>query len=277
MSIREGERVTKGQVLAELDARERDAMVAQAQANVERARASVKQVEESMRATMPTVAGAGADIVRAQAALDEAKQNYDRTKDLADKQATTQSDFDTAAARLRQAQASLDSLLASKSVASGRVLAAMASVAEAQAALRGSEAALVVAQVQLSETKILAPFDGLVVERDLEPGEWAAPGSPVVTVEDRSRVWVRVDVEETRFANLKVGASAQIHAIALPGRSFAGHVLEVGAEGEFAINRDVKRGRPDIRTFRVRVAFDAPTDELRPGMTADVQIEPAGS
>jgi multidrug resistance efflux pump len=270
--VREGDKVKKGQLVAKLDSREREALVAQAQANVEKARAGVKQAEESLRATVPTIAGAGADIVRAQATLDEAQQNYDRTKALAEQQATTQSELDTAQARLREAQASLDSLLASKSVASGRVQAAVATVSEAQAALHGSEAALEVAQVQLSETQVLAPFDGVVVERDLEPGEWAAPGTPVVTIEDRSRLWVRIDVEETRFAGLRLGEPAQIRVVALPGRVFAGHVIEVGAEGEFAINRDVKRGRPDIRTFRVRVAFDSPSDELRPGMTAEVRL-----
>ena len=47
-----------------------------------------------------------------------------------------------------------------------------------------------------------------------------------------------------------------VRIIALPGQVLSGHIIEIGAEGEFALNRDVKRGRPDVRTFRVRVAFD---------------------
>jgi multidrug resistance efflux pump len=74
---------------------------------------------------------------------------------------------------------------------------------------------------------------------------------------------------------VRIGQQARVAVVALPGRAFRGHVLEVGAEGDFALNRDVKRGRPDVRTFRVRVAFDELAEELRPGMTAEVSLGPS--
>ena len=118
-----------------------------------------------------------------------------------------------------------------------------------------------------------------MVSRNLEEGEWAGPGTPVVTIEDVSRQWVRLDVEETQFAHLTLGAPAEIRVVALPGQPFKGHVTQIGAEGDFALNRDVKRGRADIRTFLVRVAFDEAPAALRPGMTAEVRLlgEPAPS
>ncbi|HEX7604122.1 MAG TPA: hypothetical protein VF316_21035, partial [Polyangiaceae bacterium] len=59
---------------------------------------------------------------------------------------------------------------------------------------------------------------------------------------------------------------------ALPGRILHGHIAQIGAEGDFATDRDVKRGRADIRTFLVRVTFDEIPDTLRTGMTATVRL-----
>jgi len=150
-------------------------------------------------------------------------------------------------------------------------------VRTARAALASSDAALELARVQLAEAEIRSPFEGLVAEQNLQAGEWAATGTPVITVEDLGRQWVRIDVEETELGGLSVGQPVEIRVVAFPGRTFAGHVVEIGAEGEFALNRDVKRGRPDVRTFRVRAGLDAIAEELRPGMTAEVALPSRGA
>ncbi len=273
--VREGDAVTKGQVLASLDARDREAQVALARANLQQARRALDEAEANFRAALPTVGGAGADIARAQATLDEAEQNFARTEALVKGNAAADQQLDAARARLLEARAALASLTAGKAAVQGRVGAASAAVSNARAAVGVAEAAVQVAEVQLAQATVACPFDGIVVNRNLEEGEWAAPGTPVVTVENHERLWVRLDVEETRLGTLKLGQPAQVSVVSVPGRSFKGHVIEVGAEGEFAVNRDVKRGLPDVRTFRVRVALDERAPELRPGMTAEVTIAAA--
>lgn len=270
--VREGDRVKKGQLLAQLDARERQAQLAEAQANLEQARESLKEAEANLKAALPTVKGAGADVARTQATLDEAERNFSRTQEMLEGQSATPQQLDSARARLLEARAALQSLTATKAATQGRVGALMVAVSNSRAAVNTAEAAVQLAQVQLAQAQVLCPFDGLVVNRNLEEGEWAAPGTPVVTIEDLGQLWVRLDVEETKLGGLRLGQVAQVKVIAVPGRTFRGHVIEVGAEGEFAVNRDVKRGRPDIRTFRVRVAIDERSEELRPGMTAEVSI-----
>jgi len=270
--VREGDTVKKDQLLAQLDARERQAAVGQAQANLDQAREALKEAEANFRASVPTVKGAGADIAQAQATLDEAQVNYDRTKRLVDTGSEAEATLTSATARLQEARAHLESLTAARAATAGRLGAAQAAVADARAAVGAAEAALEVAQVQLAEARVISPFDGLVVERNLQPGEWAAPGTPVVTVEDLSQLWVRLDVGEDKLTGLSIGQPATVRVIAEPTRTYPGHVIEIGAEGDFAVNRDVKRGRPDIRTFLVRVAIDAPATSLRPGMTAEVSI-----
>ena len=272
IAVREGDVVKKGQLLAQLDARERQATVGQAQANLDQAGEALKEAEANRRATLPTVKGATADIAQAQASLDEADINYNRAKRLVESGSEGDAELVSARARLLEAQAHLESLTATRAATAGRVTASGAAVAAARAAVGTAEAALEVAKVQLAEAQVLSPFDGLVVQRDLQPGEWAAPGTPVVTVEDLSRLWVRLDVEETKLEDLRLGQAADVRVLADPGRLYPGHVVEIGAEGDFAVNRDVKRGRPDIRTFLVRVAIDEPASSLRPGMTAEVSI-----
>jgi len=270
--VREGDRVRKGQVLARLDSREREAILEQARANLVQAREALREADANLRAVQPGVAGAGADIARARATLDEAESNFTRVRELARGEAASSQDLDNARARLMEARAALESLTAGKASAEGRVSVQLAAAASARARVGVAEAAVHLAEVQLAQAEVLCPFDGLVVNRDLEEGEWAAPGTPVVTIEDTGRRWVRLDVGEGELAGLKLGAPATVRVVAVPGKILRGRVAEVGAEGDFAVNRDVKRGRPDLRTFRVRVALEDAGDEVRSGMTAEVTL-----
>jgi HlyD family secretion protein len=270
--VREGDPVKKGQVLVRLDSSERQAQLRQAQASLGQAQAALREADANLRAAQPGVTGAGADMARAQATLDEAEAGFNRTQELVKGEAASSQDLDAARARLMVARAALDSLTAGRSTAQGRVGSQLAAAASARARVDVAEAAVRLAEVQLAQAQVLCPFDGLVVNRNVEEGEWVAPGTPVVTVEDTGRRWVRLDVGEGQLPGLKPGAAATVTVAALPGRAYHGRVLEVGAEGDFAVNRDVKRGRPDLRTFRVRVALEDAGDEVRPGMTAEVSL-----
>lgn len=270
--VKEGDRVMKGQLLAQLESSAYEAALAVAEANVDRATQAVKVAEANLSAVLPSVAGAGADIARVRATWDEAEREFGRTERLAATGAVTQSELDAARSHMLEARGSFDAMIANRAEAQGKVAVASASVNDARAGLHSSEATLRLAQAELAQTHVLCPFDGIIVARNLEEGEWSAPGTPLVTVEDTSRTWVRLDVEETSFGTLRIAEAASIRVIALPGTSYAGHVAEIGAEGDFALDRDVKRGRPDIRTFLVRVAFDRAPEQLRPGMTAEVRL-----
>jgi HlyD family secretion protein len=276
IAVREGDVVRKDQLLAQLDARERVAALGQAQANLDQAKEALKEAEANLRAAVPTVKGAGADIAQAQATLDEAQDTFNRSKRLVETGAEADTTLIASRARMLEAQARLESLTATRTATAGRVTAASAAVSNARAAVSTADAALEVARVQVAEAQVLCPFDGVVVQRNVEPGEWAAPGTPVVTVEDRSQLWVRLDIEETKLEGLRLEQLAEVRVLAEPGKSYAAHVTQIGAQGDFAVNRDVKRGRPDIRTFLVRVAIDNPAPSLRPGMTAEVSLHSPG-
>ena len=125
---------------------------------------------------------------------------------------------------------------------------------------------------QLKDTAIVSPVDGVVVNKALEVGEWVTPGTPILTVDDLTTIWARVDVQETDLGSIYVGKAAQVVLPTDPPVTFSGRVMAIGQEGNFATERDVRRGRQDIRTFYVKVQVLQADGELKPGMTAEVSF-----
>ena len=123
---------------------------------------------------------------------------------------------------------------------------------------------------QANDTVIRAPISGTVVSKNLEVGEWVTPGTPILTVDDLSTVWARVDLQETDLGAIRVGGPAQVTLPTRPPLVFSGLVMAIGQEGQFATETDVRRGRQDIRTFYVKVRVLQATGEVKPGMTAEV-------
>ena len=147
---------------------------------------------------------------------------------------------------------------------------AMTTVDQDRAALAGAQANVSFYQDQLRDTKILSPVDGVVVNKALELGEWVTPGTPILTVDDMNTIWARVDVEETDLGSLYIGKAARVRLPTNPPTFLSGRVMAIGQEGQFATERDVRRGRQDIRTFYVKVQLLQAADEAKPGMTAEV-------
>jgi RND family efflux transporter MFP subunit len=147
----------------------------------------------------------------------------------------------------------------------------------ARAAVGSAEAQVAYYQDQLRDTEIRSPLDGVVVYKALEVGEWATPDTTILTVDDLSNIWARVDVQETEIARLRIGDPA---VVTLPGRppvELPGRILAIGQEGDFATERDVRRGRQDIRTFFVKVRIEGDSAAAKPGMTAEVAFDLGGS
>lgn len=170
LHVREGDRVTSGELLAELDSGEAKALVDQAQANLDRAQSTLAQARANYHVAVPAVTGAGAEVARAVAAAHLAKLEYDRSQRLFATKAIAQADLDKARAAYDEAEATVASLAAGKTQAQHRVPAASAVVGDAEAAVAAAKAALDLAEVRLAYTRITSPFDGMVVSRDSKKG-----------------------------------------------------------------------------------------------------------
>jgi len=141
---------------------------------------------------------------------------------------------------------------------------------QARAGLTSAEANVRFYKDQLADTAIRSPIDGVVVHKALEVGEWVTPGTPILTVDDLSTIWARVDVPETELRTIHVGKAAEVTLPGRPPLTFRGRVMAIGQEAQFASERDVRRGRQDIRTFYVKVRLLQADGQAKPGMTAEV-------
>ncbi|MDD5546610.1 MAG: efflux RND transporter periplasmic adaptor subunit [Candidatus Omnitrophica bacterium] len=236
----EGDRVKDGEVVVVLDDRKEKAQFEQAQADLEVAKANVLNAD--------------ANIEKAKVKIEDTERDLGRYGKLLEKKLVAQNDVDKAKTAYDTAVADLNGMVAQKILA--------------EATIKQSEAALKVAKTNLDDTVIYSTLSGMVVLRAFEPGEMASNGATILTIIDLSDVWVRVDVEETAVSKIKLGDIAKVKVDSLPGWEFKGRVTEINSEGEFATQRDVKRGRQDIKTFRVKVKIDEPEGLLKQGMTA---------
>jgi HlyD family secretion protein len=148
-------------------------------------------------------------------------------------------------------------------------------VAAARAQIAQADAALTMARARLAEATIVAPIDGVVLRKNLEAGETATPGVPIVTILDTKNLWLRAFVPETDIGRIRVGQPATITVDAYPGRGFAGAITEISSEAEFTPkNVQTKKERVNL-VFRIKVAARNPDGVLKPGMPADAIIHVA--
>ncbi len=129
--------------------------------------------------------------------------------------------------------------------------------------------------LNMQDQQITAPIDGVVLVKVHEVGEMVSAGSPVVVVGDRKSLWVRIYVPEGRINKIKMGQGAELEFDGL-SQSFKGRVNFIASRAEFT-PRNVQTAEERVtQTFAVKVAVDEAPDYLRPGVAADVTIDPKG-
>jgi len=266
--VQEGDRVRRGQLLAELDpVRFQDA--------VARDRAAVAAQEQVLARLLAgsrpeEIAEARAQVAAARATLENAEVTWRRQKALAAEQYVPKQSLDNAAAALKTARADLDR--SQQALALAVKGPRKEDIAAARAQLQADRAALALAERELRDTKLYAPEDGVVQDRIVEPGDMVSPATPVFTLALDNPVWVRAYLPETALGKVRLGMRAQIISDSFPGKRFAGWVGFISPTAEFT-PKTVQTA--ELRTelvYRVRVYACNPQHELRLGMPVTVQI-----
>jgi multidrug resistance efflux pump len=122
--------------------------------------------------------------------------------------------------------------------------------------------------------EVRSPIDGVVLERAMEPGEIAMPGSTIVTVGNLQALTLTVYVPEERLGQVALGQTYPVTVDSFPGTEFSGLVSHIADQAEFTPrNVQTVQGRKDT-VYAVRLSIDNPDMQLKPGMPADVTIEP---
>jgi HlyD family secretion protein len=293
LTVDEGSKVKKGDLIAELDPKELEASLAAATANVASLQAQVSEANHNYSLTDDqtgaSVNQAAATLTSTRAQLDQARAtlwrdetDYGRMQKLFESGVESAQDRDHADATLKASQANVKAL--EDSVTAQEAAVGVAKANRKQVDVRGSEIATTLAQLeqaraaaaetatQLGYTKIYAPIDGIVSVRVAKQGEVVAQGSPIVVVVDVDHLWVRADVEESYVDAVQFGQTLRVR---LPsGNMLEGQVFFKGVENDFATQRDVSRTKRDIKTFAIKVSLPNDGGRLFTGMTATVLLPP---
>ena len=289
----EGQRVTKGQLLAELDAAQIDAQVAAAAAGVTNLDAQIRQAsldvaytaknaDASIAAADAALSSADAHVIRANAILVNATAAYDRTNALFNDGAVSKQDLDAAQMTLHTSRA--DVAAAEKDVVRAEANLALAKASTDSIglkrlqlqALEGSRRAAVArleeAQANSAERLLMAPENGTIVSRAVEVGDIVSPGSPIFRVVDMTRLYVKVYVPEPDIGKLRLDDPAEVFVDAFPGRSFAARISKIYEEAEFT-PKNVETAEERLKlVFGIELVLGNRDGVLKPGMPADCVI-----
>jgi multidrug resistance efflux pump len=209
----------------------------------------------------------------------QSRQDYDNAK----------ATFDRASARRESAQQRLDLLLAGtrseeiaradrqyKQAAAKRELvergARKEDIATARAQLERAHAALQQIETQLGELEVKAPADAFVEIFQVRPGDLINPNSPVATLVEVDRLWVRVYVPEPELGHVQLGKEVAVTVDTFKSETFTGQVEQIASRGEFTPRNVQTRDERTHQVFAARIRLDNSAHKLRAGMAADVSI-----
>jgi len=301
VDVADYQQVHKGDLLVELQDDDYHAQVDQAKAAVEAARAGIEENlrQRELQDTRIAKALAGIDQAKAQIAAAEAgkaavqaeliraRSERKRQEGLYQTHSTTERNLEAAVAAegdlsaqlssrdadLNQAQTMLRSseLAAEAERRSEVVLESQAT--QLQADLRAKQASLAAVEVDLGYTKIYAPNDGTVGERQVRPGQLVSPGTQVISFVDVTK-WVEANYRETQLTNVKIGDPAELRIDEYPGQLIRGKVIEIApASGsQFALlppDNATGNFTKVVQRVPVKIALDDPAlaTTLRPGLS----------
>ncbi len=278
VAVDEGAAVKPGDVLATLDAEPSEIAMQQAQANIESARMAVPMAEklaESLKAALDLrhagyrqeqVEQARATLESQRVLLENAQREFERQKKLVERGAVSVTSFDAAqknydsqralveVATLRLAELTAGFRPEEIAQAEAQYEAALAAVDEMKAKLAVAEAARAQAELNLRDTRLVAPSAGIIMTRVLEPGSMVAPGAPVLVLSLREPVWVRAYVDEPCLDRVTPGKRVKVHTDG--GKTYDGTIGFISPQAEFT-PKTVETA--DIRTtlvYRLRVVVE---------------------
>lgn len=273
--------VTTGQLIARIDPALFETQVAQAagdlavaQAGIETQRATVTRATADLEAARATLTNVQAQLRKAQAVLVNARNTYDRTQRLFDRGNASASDRDASKSANDAAQADVEALSAQEISQQATVRSAEAQLSLAQANLTSAtalvqqkQAAYQGARINLEHTRIIAPVDGTVIQRNVDRGQTVAASlqAPVLftIAQDLTAMQVDASVDEADVGTVRVGQEVRFTVDAYPGRNFTGAVLQIRKAPQVVQN---------VVTYDVVISAPNPDLALLPGLTANVRI-----
>lgn len=233
--VRDNQEVNKGDLLLQIDSRDFEARLEQAQANLTAARSQLEQAKSQFSAAQATAQEARAGLVAIVAQASYAKTNLARLMAIG-VSGVSQDQIDAAGTQVRATSADVLVAQSKISAADAQVGLAQANVATAEANIGQSEAAVRQAELNLSYTKVTAPDAGRVTRRVVEQGNYIQPGQSLLAIVPKN-IWVVANFKETQLTHMRPGQPVTVKVDAYPQFKFKGHVdsIQNGAGARFSL------------------------------------------
>ena len=266
--VDEGFLVQEGQLIARLDAKDLEQQVALQQAVEATSKAALAELlagarKEEIEASKAALDQAAADVSRLEP--DDA-----RARDLHQKGILSIRDFEATHASFVAAKAKVNQLQQQYTLM--KKGARQEDIDQARARYEQARQSLALAQTQLGYATLKAPTTGVILSKNIEPNEYVAPGTSVVTLADLRNVWLRAYLEETDLGRVKVGQKALLTTDTYPGKKYEGRVSFIASEAEFTPKSVQTRKERVKLVYRIKIDVANPQLELKPGMPADAEI-----
>lgn len=280
--VTDNQHVRKGELLAQLEDNQFSAKVSQAEAALASAEADLQTLAAKVDLQHALISQASAGVVAAQADKIRAEQQLSRAKKLKVSNYSSQDDvdqlqagFDSAAARLDEAKALL--------VAKERELAVFnAQLNQASSVVEQSNAALELANIQLNDTRVTAPFSGVIGKRGAMVGQYVQPGQALFSLVPDGAVWISANFKETQIQHMQPGQSVQVSLDAFPDKTFTGVIdsLSPASGAKFSLlpaENATGNFTKIVQRIPVRIRLELSEAEARvvPGLSAVVKVDTA--
>lgn len=266
--VDEGESIRKGEVVAMLDSSDLASEVEIRRAEMEMAQADLAELEAGSRPqeiaeAEAKLAAAKADKIHLESDFLRAEKLFKEKTISVEEYMHSRGDYEVAVARLQEAEERL------KLIKEGP---RKEQIDQARARLKQAKASLKLAQIRMGYARLIAPLSGIILSKNIEPGEYVAPGTPIVTIGDLEYVWLRAYINETDLGRVKIGQQVHIITDTYPDKLYKGYISFIASQAEFTPkNVQTKEERVKL-VYRIKVNIPNPNMELKPGMPADASI-----
>jgi membrane fusion protein (multidrug efflux system) len=279
--VQDFDRVSSGQVIAQVVEDDYRAAVSLARANVASANAQAEALKAQRELQLANILAARAVVASATASLEQNVRDTARQKRLLQ----TGSSSTEATEKLDTVRAQLTAQLAqnrAQAESAGRQLGVLAAQqAQLEATVAAQEANLQTADLNLGYTKIVATQDGVIGQRQVKPGQYVGVGTQITTLTPLPKVWVIANYKETQLAHMAVGQKAEITVDSFPDRTLRGHLLAFApASGsQFALlppDNATGNFTKVVQRIAVKIVIDDAAglqDRLAPGMSVEARID----
>ncbi len=280
LHIDDNQAVKQGDIIAVIDDRDYQAKLEFTQAQVIEAQAHIQKIRATKNTQHANIASADAQVSVVEAKRQQINQDLQRFNALIERGSAPRQTLDKIQAESKQAFAELRGSQAAVSAQQKQLTSFDSEIAEAEARVKQAQAQVSLAKIDLENTKIRAPFDGVIGHRGVQLGAFVQAGTNLAYLLETQKIWAEANFKETQIENMKIGQPVKIHVDAYPNLSFTGKVdsFAPASGSEFSIlpaENATGNFTKIVRRVPVKIVFDANenTALLKSGFSVNVKVQ----